>query len=168
MKKLIWHGERIKKKYRSAVPKALTIVGAQATTFVKDLTPVDTGLLKSSIAFATTLKDARATSEGGEMAKSSELIDPPDDSFHLKIGTAVKYSADVEFGTKAHTVKAKNKPFLHFPIKDKKSKKILGWVKKKSVKIPAKKAVPFLRPGVLNNQNVLGKLFAKSMRGLVK
>ena len=102
-KNVIWHGERIKKKYRSAVPKALGIVGAQAVTFVKDLTPVGTpestgikgyagGLLKSSIAFATTLADAKAVKEEKKTAQQEDLISPPDDSFHLKIGTAVHYA----------------------------------------------------------------------------
>ena len=142
-KNVIWHGERIKKKYRSAVPKALTIVGAQAVTFVKDLTPVGTpestgikgyagGLLKSSIAFATTLADAKAVKEEKKTAQQEDLISPPDDMFSLKIGTAVHYAPHVEYGT---------------------------------VKMTAK---PFLRDGVLSNQNVLGKLFAKSMQGLVK
>ena len=148
-KNVIWHGERIKKKYRSAVPKALTIVGAQAVTFVKDLTRVGTpestgikgyagGLLKSSIAFATTLADAKAVKEEKKTAQQEDLISPPDDSFHLKIGTAVHYAPHVEYGTKrGHT----------------------GFFTT---------GAPFLRPGVLNNQNVLGKLFAKSMQGLVK
>ncbi len=132
MKKVIWHGEKIKQEYKMAVPKALGIVGAQGATFVKDKTPVITGLLKSSIAFATTLQAAEATKEGEKTAGIDELISPPNDSFHLKIGTAVHYAPHVEYGT----VKMKRQSYL--------------------------------RLGVLSNRNVLGKLFAKSMKGLVK
>lgn len=132
MAKVIWHGEIIKGKMRRAVPKALMIVGAQAVTLVKELVPVDTGLLKSSITFATSLGREKATTEKGVLAEEKDLIEKPDDKLSLKIGTAVEYAPHVEFGT----VKMKRQPFL--------------------------------RLGILSNRNVLGRLFAKAMRGLVK
>ena len=108
MKKVIWHGEKIKGKMRRAIPKALMITGAQAVTLVKELVPVDTGLLKSSITFATSKGREKPTVEKGITADEKDLIEKPDDKLSLKIGTAVEYAPHVEYGT----VKMKRQSFL--------------------------------------------------------
>lgn len=54
-------------------------------------------------------------------------------------GTNVPYAKPVEFGSKAHVITARNKPFLHF-------KGSRGWVRKKSVNHPGTKKRPYMKP----------------------
>ena len=106
--KVIWHGEKIKQEYMTAIPKALMIMGAQANTFVKEKTPVDTGLLRSSITFATSVGQSAPTTEKGTVAGRDDIIGQPEDRFELKIGTNVHYAPHIEYGT----VKMKGHSFL--------------------------------------------------------
>lgn len=163
---VIWYGDFIKQNYRDAIPKALTITGIAAVGFVKDATPVDTGYLKSSIIYATVLEKGRPTTERGQTAKSEDLIEQPENRYRLKIGTAVEYAPHVEYGTRAHKVRAKNKPYLTFPIRDKITHRILRWVRKKEVSIPAIKRQSFLRLGILGNRHKIGRIYATALRNL--
>ena len=62
-------------KIEAAIPKALEVVGGTAERHVKDITPVDTGRLRNSIAHAMVGNNATS------------------------VGTSVEYAIYVEFGT---------------------------------------------------------------------
>lgn len=69
------HKKEALAKIEAAIPKALEIVGGTAERHVKEITPVDTGRLRNSIAHAMVGNNATA------------------------VGTSVEYAIYVEFGT---------------------------------------------------------------------
>ena len=131
-------------KFRTKRDQALVIIGRQAVGFVKLLVPVDSGFLRSSVAFATADTKAVATREPGKKGKNigktvtaplDVLVEQPGGG-HVVIGTNVHYAPHIEYGTRTGTT----------------GQYTAGQ--------------PFLRPGVLNNKQILAATYAKAMKGL--
>ena len=111
----------IRKSYRKQIlarmktkrDQALVIVGRQAIGFVKPLVPVDSGFLRSSITFATTMKSSAkprvpAKAKRAGITEAAEKIGSPEEIGHVVIGTNVHYAPHIEYGT----VKTSAQPFL--------------------------------------------------------
>ena len=161
---VIWFGHHVYGKFKTNNAKALTITGAYASGVCKVLAPVDTGLLRSSITYATALERGQATREKGTQATEKDMIEKPDDDAKLKIGTAVEYAPHVEFGTKAH-----------YPPPS----ALKGWAKRvlgdaglayavaKAMSRKKRKAQSFLRVGILGNKRGIGRVYSQAIKGLM-
>jgi len=164
-RRVIWFGKHVYKTMKDANEKALLVMGAYGAGVCKQLAPVDTGLLKSSITYATALELGRPTQEGRVTAKDKHMISQPSEHYRLKIGTAVDYAPHVEYGTKAH-----------FPP----VKSLVGWAKRvlgnprlafvvaRAISKKGTKRQSFLRLGVLSHRKELGQIYSKAMKGLLK
>ena len=164
---VVWFGQQHTKKIRTNNAKALTVMGAGAVSVVKPLVPVDTGLLKSSVTYATALERGRPTAEGNETrrtASDKELIEQPDDMHKLKVGTAVEYAPHVEFGTKKHFPPIA--PLASWAKRVLKNEK-LGFVVARAISRHGTKAQSFLRQGIFSHKKELGKLYSKTLKGLL-
>lgn len=70
------------------------------TGFAKEITPIDTGELKSSIMWATERRDG-GLNEGGDTATSAfNYIDKPTDKNVGYVGSHLEYAGAVEYGRK--------------------------------------------------------------------
>ena len=151
-------------KIESVLEKALIVTGEQAVGFVRPLVPVDTGNLRSSITFATVgfrsdpekvtaksisdtggAKISRKTSARNVsgIASPEDLVDRPQQSGHLFVGTNVEYAPHVEFGTNR---KGNNET-------------------RKGNRLVRRS---FLRLGVITHRHELAKTFGDVIRGLLR
>lgn len=83
--------------------KGLEEIGLRTVGYASDLTPVDTGRLKNSMAFTTKFvkgKTLRITPEsgGGGLHEEKEVVST-DEDFMVFIGTNVHYAPYIEYGT---------------------------------------------------------------------
>jgi hypothetical protein len=159
---LIWRGSGVADRYKRLIPKALAITGEYTAGVVRAVTPVDLGNLRSSITWATYDDKSKPVPVKGATAKEEETILQPEAFNILKIGTAVEYAGDVEFGTKAHLILPKKKPFLAW--KDKEG----VWHYASKVNHPGTRRQSFLRLGILGNKNNIGRVFSMALEGLIR
>jgi HK97 gp10 family phage protein len=109
---------RVLGRMSDEVRRAVVQTGVDVQNRARELCPVDTGRLRSSIVHRT---------EGGGR------------SVGVVIGTNVSYAADVEYGTKPHVILPKNKKALYWPGASHPVSK---------VNHPGTRAQPFMRPAV--------------------
>ena len=135
-------------KFRTRRDQALVIVGRQAVGFVKPLVPVDSGFLRSSITFATAEVPASPTREAG--ASSVKRKGKTVAGKHAGKTITATLNDVVKQPSAGHVVIGTN---VHYA----------PHIEYGTVKI---KRQPFLRPGVLNNKQILANTFAKAFKGL--
>lgn len=70
------------------------------TGFAKELVPVDTGQLKSSIMWATDAQRGGLNEGGGEPTSAFNFLDPPDSEGVGYVGSHLEYAGPVEYGIK--------------------------------------------------------------------
>lgn len=82
----------VKRATKAAIKRGLTDVGMVWHGDAVRLTPVDTGLLRASLAWAvgTRQHDGRAVGSGGEVATSNYRVTAPEGS--VRLGTNVEYA----------------------------------------------------------------------------
>ena len=94
----------------TAIERALTAIGIQASGYAAMLAPVDTGLLRNSMTYALsgepTAKSEYHASEGDGQGSYSGSAPSGKDAVY--VGTNVEYAPYVERGTRRSTAK----PFL--------------------------------------------------------
>jgi len=66
--------------------------------FAKELVPVDTGQLKSSIMWATANEKGGLNEGGGEPTSAFNYIDPPNEKETGYVGSHLEYAGPVEYG----------------------------------------------------------------------
>jgi HK97 gp10 family phage protein len=103
-------------KVAEGVREVVKDISDRVERAAKKLCPVDTGRLRASI--------------WTNMRK---------DELGAEVGTNVDYAAHVEFGTKAHVIRPKNKKFLSFKINGK-------WIRARVVNHPGTRPQPFMFP----------------------
>ena len=81
------------------IPAILGAVGAEAVTYAQGECPVDTGVLRNSIAWATT-RETAGHLMAGEGVPSVPKGRPDEKSVY--IGTNTEYGVYVEYGNKPH------------------------------------------------------------------
>jgi len=84
-------------KSKTRAPVVLAKCGHVIAGYQKVNCPVDTGRLRASI---------------GNPSKDGVFTV---NQLSVKVGTAVEYGPDVEFGTRSHVIKPRNKPLLAWP-----------------------------------------------------
>lgn len=70
------------------------------TSFAKELVPVDTGQLKSSVMWATQDDDGGLNEGGGEPTSAFNYLDKPNEPDEGYVGSHLEYAGPVEFGIK--------------------------------------------------------------------
>ena len=101
---------------QSIAEKLVMDAAVQIQSVAQSLAPIKSGALRKSITISHTSKT------------------------HITIGPQAPYGAYVEFGTKPHDIRPKNKEYLTFKTRDGR------WVRTKLVHHPGTKAQPYMRP----------------------
>lgn len=70
------------------------------TGFAKELVPVDTGQLKSSIMWATSDDKGGLNEGGGEQTSAFNYLEPPSEKETGYVGSHLEYAGPVEYGRK--------------------------------------------------------------------
>jgi len=70
------------------------------TGFAKELVPIDSGQLKSSIMWATESDKGGLNEGGGEPTSAFNYIDPPSEDNTGYVGSHLEYAGPVEYGIK--------------------------------------------------------------------
>lgn len=94
--KVTSHKDEALLELKKKVSIALEAIGAEAATYAMKDTPVDTGRLRNSIAWATNQH------MGGGPEASGKKGEPEDNAVY--IGTNVEYAVYVEYGNQKHVV----------------------------------------------------------------
>jgi len=143
-----------KKNYAQAVDVAiirgLITVAVKIEGDAKLLAPVDTGRLAGSITYATKKKASGVESP----ATHSDGVSTPRNKWMAYVGTNVEYAADVEYGTRPHSING--------PVKI----RGVGWRYIK--KHPGTKKQSFLRAAIDNNRHGALRDFKAEIHGGLK
>ena len=97
--------KEVKKALNEVAEKVLTMWGMQAESAVKELCPVDTGLLRNSITWAIAGKGADTTTyeAGGKSGSySGQAQEDKGGPRHVYVGTNVEYAIEQELGSYKH------------------------------------------------------------------
>lgn len=111
------NSEKILAEFREAVLRGLTRCGDAAEGYAKDLSPIDTGLLRNSITFALSGEPPKISSykaDKGVKTGSYSGTAPDDGQISVYLGTNVEYAENVELGTS----KMDAQPFLKPAVAD--------------------------------------------------
>lgn len=108
------HSREIMQHFENQLYKGLEEIGLRAVGYASDLTPVDTGRLKNSMAFTTKFvkgKTLRITPEnGGGGVRQERDVVSTDEDFMVFIGTNVYYSPYIEYGTGIYASNGNGRP----------------------------------------------------------
>jgi hypothetical protein len=128
VKRVLKNLDRYNVRTQNAIAKVIDDTASRIDQTAKGFVPVNTGRLRSSVHVK------RPAGETGFPRLTGRV-----DRFNLIVGTAVKYGAVVEMGSRAHVIRAKKKPYLHFKIDGR-------WVRIKQVNHPGTRKQPYMNP----------------------
>lgn len=92
-----WDGDKVKQMAEKAAGLSSFEVGLIVQGQAKELAPVDSGRLRSSIMTSSGIGES--TKPTGKGAVGTDIIRKPSDKFETFVGTAVEYAPYMEYGT---------------------------------------------------------------------
>lgn len=94
--------KKILSEFKEKAEKAMMTIGMMAESAAKQLSPVDTGLLRNSITFALGGQSAQISDYSGDDGKtgsySGKMPEDNADEVSVTIGTNVEYAPYIELG----------------------------------------------------------------------
>ncbi len=105
-----WNGDDVKARAEKLAGKSSFEIGLIVQGFAKNLAPVTTGRLRSSI--TTSSWDGQATQPEGRGAEPGDKISKPNTKYETFVGTPVFYGPYIEYGTVRSRAQAFLRPAL--------------------------------------------------------
>lgn len=105
-----WNGADVKARAERLAKMSPFEIGLVVQGYAKNLAPVLTGRLRSSI--TTSSGDGRSTKPEGPGADGSDTIQRPNDPNETYVGTPVDYGPYIEYGTRRSQAQAFLRPAL--------------------------------------------------------